>query len=134
MRIDLRELAEDLVDGGHLVGELGRTEVVVRDLFEVAAAAGHTAVIDVENREAVLSEELVKEKVLATPAVFDGAGSGTTVGIHNEGNALRGAVAGRQKDSAVEGGDLVGSGELERLRARGWCGSAWVSNARRACS
>ena len=56
---------EDLVERGHLVGELDGAEVAVGGLLEVAAAAAGAAAVDVEDGEAVLGEELVEE--LAAP-------------------------------------------------------------------
>ena len=89
---------------------------MVGDLFEVAAAAGHAAVIDVEDGKAVFGEELVEEEMLAAPAVAGGADTGTTVGVHDERNAVSRGIAWGQKDGAVELCDFIRRRELQGLR------------------
>ena len=88
MRIELRVLGEDFVDRSHLVGELRRSEVVVRHLFEVSATTSHAAIVDMEDGVAVLGEELVEVKALAAPAVARGVNTGTTVGVDDERDAV----------------------------------------------
>ncbi len=115
MRIELGIIAEDLIDGGHLIGKLGRAEIVPADLLEVAAASGHAAVIDVEDRESMLGEELVKEEMFTAPAIARRAHPRAAIGVHDEGNAVGRGIARRQQQGSIEFGGFVGGGEFERL-------------------
>jgi len=88
---------------------------VIRDLLEFAVAAGHAAVVDVEDSESVLGEKLVEEEPLLTPLVARGIHAGAAVGIDDERNAVRSRLAGRKEKRAVEFGGLVSGGEHQRL-------------------
>ncbi len=86
--VELRIHGQNAIERGYLIPELHRAEIAVGGLRKIASASSHSAVIDMQDREAVLRKYLVEENCAPVPLVGDRLGAGAAIGIENQGNAL----------------------------------------------
>ena len=105
LRVQLRILRENRIHDGQLVFKLHGAEVAIRRLLEGAAAAGHAAIVGMQNRESVLRQQLVPEQI-AAPGIGHSLRTRTAVRVHDERHG-GGACVLRQQQSRIESGAVV---------------------------
>ena len=93
--VELGILGEQLAEGGELVAEFDRAELVPDRGTEFPVAVGRAAVIDREDRESFLQKDLMEEAGRPFPGVTHQLCGGSPVDVDDHGDFSAGLAGGR---------------------------------------